>query len=82
MQTGSTKTEMRGGVKRKRAGATRGGAGARVVTETEIDVAYVRLSTAYQLGMPDGRTGAYGCHVSDRHGLADTFRCVADARAA
>ena len=41
----------------------------------------VRLSTAYQLGMPDGRTGAYGCHVSDRHGLADTFRCVADVRA-
>jgi hypothetical protein len=43
--------------------------------------AYLRLSTAYQLGMPDGRTGAYGCHVSDRHGLADTFRCVADVRA-
>ena len=42
---------------------------------------YMRLSTAYQLGMPDGRTGAYGCHVSDRHGLADTFRCVADVRA-
>lgn len=42
---------------------------------------YLRLSTAYQLGMPDGRTGAYGCHVSDRHGLADTFRCVADVRA-
>ena len=32
-------------------------------------LAYLRLSTAYQLGMPDGRTGAYGCHVSDRHGL-------------
>jgi hypothetical protein len=46
-----------------------------------LALGYVRLSTAYQLGMPDGRTGAYGCHVSDRHGLADTFRCVADVRA-
>jgi hypothetical protein len=39
----------------------------------------VRLSTAYQRGMPDGRNG---CQVSDRYGLADTFRYVADVRAA
>jgi hypothetical protein len=41
--------------------------------------AYVRLSTAYQLGMADGGTGVPGVR-SPR--LADTFRCVAAAPAA
>jgi len=41
--------------------------------------AYLRLSTAYQLGMADGGTGVPGVR-SPR--LADTFRCVAAAPAA